>query len=78
MGVHQQGYYTTHITASAAPSESQAALVTFAVTDTRKHTRSRAHTAQFFHFFILHECVTNLSVLVNPEEPRGACKQSRL
>lgn len=44
MGVHQQGYYTTHIPASAAPSESQAALVTFAVTDTKAHTLARAHS----------------------------------
>lgn len=78
MRVQRQGYYTTHIPASAAPSDSQAALVTSAVTDTRRNAGVRMHIAQFFHVFILHECVTNLSELVNPEEPRGACKQSRL
>lgn len=41
MGVHRQGYYTTHI--PAAPSESQAALVTSAVT--RALTRIHARTA---------------------------------
>lgn len=56
MGVHRQGYYTQtflHL---------EPCLIVRQHSSSSQTHKPLAHTLLFFHFFILHECLTNLSV----------------